>query len=310
MRIGVGGTGDALSSRSLRDPSALDAGAVGATDNEPAAALEFSEVTVEFGAAAKGTLRKALGPVSFTVPARTFVSVVGPSGCGKSTLLNLASDLLAPSAGHVYRRGELVTSIDPRVAYVTQESTLLPWMKVLDNVALPLQLAGVTRREREQRAREWLQRVGLGECEKLYPGQLSGGMQKRCSIARAFVAEPEILLMDEPFSSLDAITRATIHEALLKLCEVLEPAVLFVTHDISEAIVLSDRIVVMTTGPGTVRAVLPVNIPRPRHVVEEMNRAETTTMARGIWSLLAGAPSDGGATGAGTPPGATGREER
>lgn len=258
----------------------------GLLNGQPQPALGFANVTVEFGGSSKQLRRKAVGPVTFTIPAQTFVSVVGPSGCGKSTLLNVASALLSPSEGRVYRRGELVTAIDPRVAYVTQESSLLPWAKVLDNVTLPLLLAGVPKSEREERAREWLYRVGLRDCETLYPGQLSGGMQKRCSIARAFVTQPEILLMDEPFGSLDAITRLSIHQELLQLCDVLVPAVLFVTHDISEAIVLSDTIIVMTGSPGTVCAEVCVEFPRPRQARDVMNAPEAGALARRIWSLL------------------------
>jgi NitT/TauT family transport system ATP-binding protein len=231
-------------------------------------ALRFADVSIAFKVERDGVAGRhvAVRDISFDVPARGFVAVVGPSGCGKSTLLNVSSGLLAPTAGSVEVFGVPVTGVDKGVGYITQDANLLPWMTVLDNVALPLKLAGVGRREREERAHDWIGRVGLGGFDQFYPMQLSGGMQKRCSIARTLVYGPEVILMDEPFGPLDAMTRIVLQQELLGLWERDRKAILFVTHDLAEAIALADTVIVMTQGPGRVKATIPVPLPRPRDV--------------------------------------------
>jgi NitT/TauT family transport system ATP-binding protein len=229
-------------------------------------ALEFDDVSIVFSNKQANTSHTACEGVSFAVPAQGFVAVVGPSGCGKSTLLNVSSGLLAPSLGEVRLFGNRIVDVDRRVGYITQDANLLPWMTVLDNVALPLKLAGVPKGERNERARAWIERVGLGGFEAFYPLQLSGGMQKRCSIARTLVYGPEIILMDEPFGPLDAMTRIVLQQELLALWERDRKAILFVTHDLAEAIALADTIVVMSHGPGRIKAVVQVPLPRPRDV--------------------------------------------
>jgi NitT/TauT family transport system ATP-binding protein len=231
-------------------------------------ALSFEGVTIAFRTEHAGEAGRhvAARDISFDVPARGFVAVVGPSGCGKSTLLNVSSGLLTATAGRVVCFGVPVTGVDKRVGYITQDANLLPWMTVLDNVALPLKLAGVARAEREERAREWIERVGLGGFERFFPMQLSGGMQKRCSIARTLVYGPEVILMDEPFGPLDAMTRIVLQQELLSLWERDRKAILFVTHDLAEAIALADTVIVMTQGPGRIKATIPIPLPRPRDV--------------------------------------------
>lgn len=231
-------------------------------------ALRFDDVTIAFRIGEGRVAREfvAVREVSFAVPDRGFVAVVGPSGCGKSSLLNVTSGLLPAAAGAVEVFGARVSGVDKRVGYVTQDANLLPWMSVIDNVALPLKLAGVARAEREQRAAAWLERVGLGGFERFYPMQLSGGMQKRCSIARTLVYGPDVILMDEPFGPLDAMTRIVLQQELLTLWERDRKAILFVTHDLAEAIALADTVIVMTQGPGQVKASIPVPLARPRDV--------------------------------------------
>jgi NitT/TauT family transport system ATP-binding protein len=228
------------------------------------AALRFDGVTIAF--ATERGRHVAVRDISFDVPAQGFVAVVGPSGCGKSTLLNVSSGLLPATLGSVEVFGNRVTGVDKGVGYITQDANLLPWMNVLDNVALPLKLAGVGRAEREQRAQAWIERVGLGGFERFFPMQLSGGMQKRCSIARTLVYGPGVILMDEPFGPLDAMTRIVLQQELLTLWERDRKAILFVTHDLAEAIALADTVVVMTQGPGRVKATIPIPLPRPRDV--------------------------------------------
>jgi NitT/TauT family transport system ATP-binding protein len=228
------------------------------------AALRFDGVTIAFPTESGPHL--AVRQIGFDVPAQGFVAVVGPSGCGKSTLLNVAAGLLPASEGAVEVFGRRVTGVDKSVGYITQDANLLPWMTVLDNVALPLKFAGVGRAERETRAKEWIERVGLGGFERFFPMQLSGGMQKRCSIARTLVYGPAVILMDEPFGPLDAMTRIVLQQELLALWERDRKAILFVTHDLAEAIALADTVVVMTGGPGRIKATIPIPLPRPRNV--------------------------------------------
>jgi NitT/TauT family transport system ATP-binding protein len=232
-----------------------------------APALSYANATIAFGGQGTDTQPYvAVRDATFEVPRDGFVAVVGPSGCGKSTLLNVAAGLLAPSSGTVACFGKRVSGVDRRVGYITQDANLLPWMTVLDNVALPLKLAGVGRTERNERAAQWIERVGLHGFEDFFPMQLSGGMQKRASIARTLVYGPDVILMDEPFGPLDAMTRMQLQQELLALWERERKAILFVTHDLAEAIALADTIVVMTHRPGRIKAIVPVPLARPRDV--------------------------------------------
>ncbi len=201
---------------------------------------------------------------SFDVPDGSIVAIVGPNGSGKSTLLRLIGGLLVPDSGEVRIGDEPVEGADPRVGIVFQEPRLLPWRDVLGNVALPLELAGLPRRRREARARELLELVELRGFDEARPHQLSGGMRQRAAVARALVREPGVLLLDEPFSALDALTRERLDLELLRLWERTHTTIVLVTHDIVEAVFLADRVLVLSARPGRVVADIPVELPRPR----------------------------------------------
>lgn len=212
--------------------------------------------------------RWAARDVDLTIPPGQFLSVVGPSGCGKSTLLNAVAGLRKPSLGQVHIDGELVSSVDHGVGYLFQRDALLPWRTVLANVMLPLTIRGVRKAEAQEQAREWLARVKLSGFEHHFPHQLSGGMRKRAALATVFSFEPKVLLMDEPFSALDVSTRNLMENELLEIWNKTRPTVIFVTHDLEEAIGLSDRVVVFTSGPGRVKSDYPIDLPRPRRLTE------------------------------------------
>lgn len=204
--------------------------------------------------------------VNLTVNQGEFLAIVGPSGCGKSTLLNMAAGLLQPSAGTVFYRGEPVPEPNTRVGYMTQRDTLLPWRSVEDNVAIALELRGQDRATRLRAAHDWLHRVGLQGFETAYPAQLSGGMRRRVGMARTLAYEPETILMDEPFGALDAQLRLVMHDELLKLWAATKTTMVFVTHDLTEALTLADRVAVFSARPGRIRAIETVDLSRPRDV--------------------------------------------
>jgi NitT/TauT family transport system ATP-binding protein len=198
------------------------------------------------------------------VPVGSIAAVVGPNGSGKSTLLRLISGLLAPDEGQVLVDGSVVTGPDARVGLAFQEPRLLPWRTLLDNVCLPLELAGVPLPQRRERGHELLAQVRLNGFDDAYPAQLSGGMGQRAGIARALALEPRVLLLDEPFSALDALTRERLNLELLGLWERTRPTILLVTHSIAEAVFLADRVLVLSARPGRVVADVPIDLPRPR----------------------------------------------
>lgn len=214
--------------------------------------------------------------------------IVGPSGCGKSTLLNLVAGLSPVDAGRVEFRGRLVTSVNRDIGYITQDSNLLPWCTVLENIELPLNIrkVGKTSAERRSLALQWIAQVGLDGFENHYPHQLSGGMQKRVSIARTLVYDPDVILMDEPFGPLDAITKMTLQNLLLKLWQERRKTIIFVTHDLMEAITLGDRVVIMTKRPGAVKAVLPVKMARPRDAFSLSETPEYAVIHHQFWELM------------------------
>ncbi|HEY7979468.1 MAG TPA: ABC transporter ATP-binding protein [Rhizomicrobium sp.] len=202
---------------------------------------------------------QAIAALDLDVRAGEFLSLVGPSGCGKSTALRIIADLIAPTTGSVTWPGG-----KPEIGFVFQEPTLMPWRTALDNARLPLELKGIARGDAEVRSRQALTRVGLGEFEKAYPRELSGGMKMRVSIARAIAAEPKLLLMDEPFAALDELTRQSLNDDLLKLAREDGITVIFVTHSVYESAYLSDRVVVMTPRPGRVTADIAIAQPTER----------------------------------------------
>jgi NitT/TauT family transport system ATP-binding protein len=250
-----------------------------------AAAIELEGAAKRFRTPA-GDIYTALHDFTLTVQSGEFVSIVGPSGCGKSTTLALISGLEPPSAGEVRVMGERVESINKSLGYVFQGDVLLPWKDVLGNVTAGLRFRGTTRREATERGREWIARVGLTGFEEHYPHQLSGGMRKRVALAQSLITSPEILLMDEPFSALDVQTRALMEDELLDLWAASGASVVFVTHDLEEAIALSDRVCVMTAGPGTVKGIYAIDLPRPRHVAEIRFEPRFVELYREIWEDL------------------------
>ncbi len=216
----------------------------------------------------KGSRLVALEAVDLNVAAREIVAIVGPNGCGKSTLLRVISGLLPPDHGTVLANDSTVAGVDPRVGLVFQEPRLLPWRDVLANVAFPLELAGVKREEREERARAALRLTGLEGFTDAFPDQLSGGMAQRAALARALVPEPDVLLLDEPFSALDAMTRERLDSELLSLWGQTGTTIVLVTHSISEAVFVADRVLVMSQRPGRIVAAIPVTAPRPRSLAD------------------------------------------
>ena len=235
----------------------------------PRPTLEARDVYKVF--VARGRARMALRSVTLGVRAGEFLSLIGPSGCGKSTLLNLFAGLEAPTEGQVEHDGRPVHGINTRVGYVTQDDNLLPWRTTIANVEIALELKGVPRRARRERAAGYLARVGLGGWEDHYPHELSGGMRKRVSIVRTLVDESVVVvLMDEPFGPLDAQTRLLLQDELLQLWQGTGRTVVFVTHDLVEAIALSDRIAIFSSTPGTIKAIHAVPIARPRDVQERV----------------------------------------
>ena len=206
----------------------------------------------------------AVHDVSLSVDEGEFVSIVGPSGCGKSTLMEIVGGLIEPSSGEVRIGGNLVDGTDPSIGIVFQQESAFPWRTVTENVEFGLEMTGVAKEERSRRAGEMIELVGLGGFEDRHPAELSGGMRQRVAIARTLVLEPAIILMDEPFGALDEQTRLILGEELLRIREATNATILFITHSFDEALLLSDRIVVMTARPGQVKKIVENPLPRPR----------------------------------------------
>jgi len=255
------------------------------TSTETAPAIELINVTRRF-LTPDGRSLTALHDFTMTVARGEFVAVVGPTGCGKSTTLNLVTGLFKPSAGKVNVMGGPVTGIDPRIGFVFQTDALFPWRNVIGNVVAGPLFRGRKPAQAHDAARDWLARVGLKGFENHYPHQLSGGMRKRVALAQTFINEPQILLMDEPFSALDVQTRVVMHEELLKLWSAAKASVVFVTHDLEEAIALADKVYVLTAGPATVKTVYHVDLPRPRVVADIRYEEAFIKLSRRIWDDL------------------------
>jgi len=252
------------------------------------AALELERVTCSFVPRTRGAQRyTAIEDASLAVRDGEFVALVGPTGCGKSTLLNVAAGLLSPIAGAVRVFGEPLVGVNRHAGYLFQPDSLFPWRNALDNVAAGLEFRGVVRDEALERARPWLARVGLGAHASKYPHELSGGMRKRVALAQTWVLEPRMLLMDEPFSALDVQTRSLMENELLAMWAERRTSVLFVTHDLEEAIALADRVVVLAAGPRS-RPVseLAIDLPRPRDVAEIRLDAGFVALHAQIWQTL------------------------
>ncbi len=233
------------------------------------AAVEFDRITCTFAARGDAGPYTAVKDVTLAVDAGEFVSVVGPTGCGKSTLLNVAAGLLRPSSGALRVFGEPLSGINRRAGYMFQAEGLMPWRTALANVTAGLEFRGVAGDEARRRGEDWLSRVGLSGFGNRYPHQLSGGMRKRTSLAQMLILDPQILLMDEPFSALDIQTRQLMENELLELWSADRKSVIFITHDLEEAIALSDRVVVLSAGPGTHPiGEFAIDLARPRDVAE------------------------------------------
>jgi NitT/TauT family transport system ATP-binding protein len=251
-----------------------------------AAHIELTGVAKRF-ASPSGSSFTALHDVDLVIEPGQFCAVVGPTGCGKSTTLTMVAGLEKPSEGSVRVGGSQVNGIAPGVGFMFQTDALLPWKTVLGNVAMGPLFHGIPRNHAHTTARDWLRRVGLAGFEDHHPHQLSGGMRKRVSLAAALINEPSILLMDEPFGALDVQTKAIMANELLGLWEQTRPSVMFVTHDLEEAIALADKVVVMTAGPGTVKAVFDIDLPRPRGAVQEIRfEPRFLELHQQIWAAL------------------------
>ena len=253
-----------------------------------AAVLALDGIGVEWPGSAPGAPGYvAVEDVSLSVGRGEFLSVVGPTGCGKSTLLNVAAGLLAPSSGAVLVAGERLSGLNRRAGYLFQADALMPWRNARENVEAGLIFAGVEREQAHRRAEEWLRRVGLSGFGDRYPHQLSGGMRKRVALAQTFINNPQVLLMDEPFAALDVQTRQLMENELLELWSAERRSVVFITHDLEEAISLSDRIVLLSAAPRT-RPIgeFPIDLPRPRDVAEIRLTPRFLELHGRIWAAL------------------------
>ena len=248
-------------------------------------AIELINVSRRF-ISPEGKSFTAIRDFNITVNRGEFVAVVGPTGCGKSTTLNLVTGLATPSAGEVRIMGKKVSGIDPRIGFVFQADALFPWRNVIDNVSVGPMFRGQPKAQAYEKARDWLKRVGLAKFEKHYPHQLSGGMRKRVALAQTFINGPEILLMDEPFSALDVQTRVVMHNELLNLWSESQASVVFITHDLEEAIGLADKVYVLTAGPGTVKTSYEIDLPRPRNIAEIRYTPRFIELSKQIWGDL------------------------
>jgi len=255
-------------------------------DGNDAARIEITGLTKRY-ITRTGEPFTAIRDVTFTVEPGQFCAIVGPTGCGKSTTLGQVSGLERPSGGSVKVGGRPVTGITKGVSFMFQADALFPWKSVLSNVMIGPTLAGMSKKEAITLARDWLRRVGLAGFEDRYPHQLSGGMRKRVAMAAALINEPRILLMDEPFGALDVQTKAIMQTELLGLWEQTRPSVLFITHDLDEAVALADKVLVMTSSPGSIKQAFDIDLPRPRGEVQEIrHEARFLELQNQIWASL------------------------
>lgn len=246
-------------------------------------AIDVDQLTLAFGD------RIVLDRVSLAIPAGQFLSIVGPSGCGKTTLLNLLAGLVdTPHQGGLSLDGAPPRLGDPKVAYMLARDSLLPWRTALQNASYGMQIRGLGRAAREARARDLLARVGLAGFEDSYPKHLSHGMRQRCALARTFALDSPFLLMDEPFGALDAQTKLQLEELLVDLWQQAKRTVVFITHDLGEAIAISDRVIVMSARPGRIVADIPIDLPRPRQVRELQKEKAYHELYAHLWKTLEG----------------------
>lgn len=254
----------------------------------PDAALLLENITCTFASnEGPGKSYTAVKEASIAIAPGEFVSVVGPTGCGKSTLLNVGAGLLQPSSGQVKVFGTPLQGVNHRAGYMFQGEALMPWRSALSNVTAGLEFAGMPAEQTKAQGIDWLKRVGLGGFENRYPHQMSGGMRKRTMLAQTLIRDPDIILMDEPFSALDVQTRQLMENEVLDLWMAKRKAVLFITHDLDEAIAMSDRVVVLSAGPATHPiGEFVIDIPRPRDVAEVRSNARFIELHKAIWDVL------------------------
>lgn len=255
--------------------------------NQAPPAIAVRGVTHHFGRAGE-QVTLAINRVSLEVAEREFIALVGPSGCGKTTLLNLVAGLVPLQQGEIEVRGRPVDKPSRQVGYISARDSLLPWRTAEGNVSYGLEVRGVPRRERFERARQMLALVGLAGFEKSYRSQLSQGMRQRVAIARTLATEPELLLLDEPFSALDQQTKLLLENAFMQLWERSHRTVVMVTHDIEEAVAMADRVVMLSHRPGEIIADIRVDLPRPRDAAEIRYDTRFREITHGVWELLRG----------------------
>jgi NitT/TauT family transport system ATP-binding protein len=246
--------------------------------------VKFTDVSKTFGSG-HGTVR-AVENVNLEIRRGELITIVGPSGCGKSTLLNMTAGLFRPSAGAVFYDGTEVTAYNLKTGYITQNDHLLPWRDVAANIAVPMEIQGMSRSRIKRRIEELVELVGLKGFERSYPSQLSGGMRKRTALARLLAYDPETLLMDEPFAALDAQLRLNMQIELLRISRRLHKTIIFVTHDLDEAVALCDRCVVFSPRPGTIRNVVASPLPRERDLLQLRHNHDYLALTAGLWDLI------------------------
>jgi NitT/TauT family transport system ATP-binding protein len=270
---------------SIRETDIIESSAA-SSSSAAGADIAVSRVTQRFEVPRERRQFTALEDVSLDVRGGEFVSIVGPSGCGKSTLLGMMAGLVPITEGRIVVGNRPVDGVDPRLGYVFQRDAVFPWKTVAENVGLPLLFRGVDAATARARVADWITRIGLRGFERYHPYQLSGGMRKRVALAMTMVYEPEIILMDEPFGALDVQTRNLMENDLLDIWAHARRTVVFVTHDLEEAIALSDRVIVMTASPGRIKAVYPIGLPRPRSVTEVRFHPDFGRLYETIWKDL------------------------
>ena len=263
------------------------------TDGTPAAKLAVQGLTHRFEIGDERTSLTVLRDIELAIPRGQFVCIIGESGCGKSTLLRMMAGLLTPSEGKVLHDGVPIRGVNQALGFVFQQDAVFPWLTVERNVEYGPKSRGVPKAERERLVAHWCDAVGLGSFRKAYPKQLSGGMRKRVDLARAYANSPDVLLMDEPFAALDVQTKATMQEAVLKLWESTQKTVVFVTHDLDEAVFLADVVVVLSSRPGRVHAVIDNPLRRPRNEATRVSD-EFAAAKRALWTALQDARRQGG----------------
>jgi NitT/TauT family transport system ATP-binding protein len=255
-----------------------------------AAAAPRIEVAVrglghDFRPMSSATPLTVLDGIDLDIARGEFVSLIGPSGCGKSTLLRLMSGLIAPSRGTIAVAGRQVRGLDRRLGFVFQQDAVFPWLTVEGNIAYGPRCRGVAGREREALVARWAEAVGLAQFRKAWPKELSGGMRKRVDLARVYANAPEILFMDEPFGALDVETKASMQHTVLDLWQRTGTTIVFVTHDLEEAVFLSDRVVVLSSRPGRIATIVPIDLPRPRNEASRLSD-HFAAMKREVWSAM------------------------